>query len=247
MTLLAIDMGNTNIVCAVFKDDKPMRTVRMETNLNFWSKFEPLKNESPDAVVISSVVPRMDAVFREACINLFHVEPRFITTENAQVPVDVDQPREIGADRLCNVAAATEKYPLPAIIVDFGTATTYDVVDEKGTFIGGAIAPGIDVSARYLFESAALLRETAFQFPDSPVAKNTVTNLQAGIMFSAVDEVEGMITRINKTMGWKSPSVILTGGFSTLIAPGLSIPHTIDKDLTLNGIQVISGRIAEQE
>ncbi len=239
MRLLAIDLGNTNVVCAVYDDEKIMHRTRVKSDRNFWSKFQSLVEFSPEAVMISSVVPELGKIYFEACRNLFHLTPEYVTIENAGVKTDVPGAKDIGADRLCNVVAAISEFPLPAVVVDFGTATTYDVIDKKGVFIGGAIAPGIQVSARNLFDSAALLPESALQFPPSAIARDTVTNLQSGIMFGAVDAVQGMIHRITSELRLTELTVILTGGFSRVLSPGIAIDHRFAPDLTLTGIRRI--------
>ncbi|MFQ6609551.1 MAG: type III pantothenate kinase [Fidelibacterota bacterium] len=239
MILLVVDIGNTNVVCAVFEDDEIVHRIRVKSGRNFWNDFQTLTQFSPEAVMISSVVPELGNIYYEAARNLFDVIPDFVTVKNSGIKTTVPGAKEIGADRLCNVTTAIEGYPLPAVVIDFGTATTYDVIDSNGMFIGGAIAPGIDVSAQNLFESAALLRDAAFQFPSSAIARDTVTNLQSGIMFGAVDAVQGMVERIKSELSLEEITVILTGGFSTIISPGLSIPHTLEPDLTLKGIRLI--------
>ncbi|MBC8213844.1 MAG: type III pantothenate kinase [Candidatus Marinimicrobia bacterium] len=237
--LLTIDIGNTNVVCAVFDNDNLVESVRIESDLNFWSEFQPLSEHQIDGIVISSVVPYLTKIYSEASKNIFDIFPIVVSVENSGLLYNVDDPSEVGADRICNCVATIENIGSPAIVVDFGTATTYDVIDEKQTFIGGAIAPGIDVSARYLFEKAALLRDTAFTFPEKVVGKNTKTNLQSGIMFSAIDEVEGMVKRIKTEMEWNDVNVVLTGGFGKLVSPKLTIKHSLVPSLTLDGMRLI--------
>jgi len=237
--LLAIDIGNTNVVCAIFKQKEVIGSIRIESDMNFFNSLIQLNKYEISDVIISSVVPKLDVPYFESCNNLFHIEPTFVRHNNCNIALDVEDPSEVGADRICNVAGVKHQFDMHGIIVDFGSATTYDIIDEKGAFIGGAIAPGIDVSARYLFEKAALLRDTAFTFPDSVIGKNTETNLQAGIMFSAIDEVDGMIKRIIDATKWKSPSVVLTGGFSSLLSPKLKTEHILAPNLTLDGLRII--------
>ena len=237
--LLAIDIGNTNVVYAIYDSDKIIQTIRLESDRNFWIKLKSLINNNIGGAVISSVVPDLGTIYFEAVQNLFNIDPLLVSHKNCGVTLDVANPVEVGADRLCNVAAGIELHGTPTIIVDFGTATTYDVIDENGVFIGGSIAPGIDVSAHHLIKMAALLKETAFVIPKSPIGKDTATNLQAGIMFGAIDEVEGMVARINKETGWENTTIILTGGFSSLISAGLKIKHTLIPNLTLDGMRVI--------
>lgn len=237
--LMLIDIGNTNVVCAVMDQGDVKTSLRIESNLNFFNSFIQLKAYDIHGAVISSVVPSLTNIYMEACRNIFQIEPICVSFENVKLGFDVDFPGEVGNDRICNAVAASALFSLPAIVVDFGTATTYDVIDESGRFAGGAIAPGIDVSARYLFEKAALLRETAFTMPDKVIGKNTATNLQSGIMYAAIDSVQGMIQRILKETQWKNCSIILTGGFSNLISPELSLQHHHAPNLTLEGMRII--------
>lgn len=238
--LLAIDIGNTNVVCAVFKQNKVIDSDRMESDMNFFNSLIKFNKHNITQIIISSVVPKLDTPYLESCKNIFHIEPNFVRHDNCCIELDVEDPSEVGADRICNVTSLKHHYSVPGIIVDFGSATTYDIIDEQSAFIGGAIAPGIDVSARYLFEKAALLRDTAFTFPDSVIGKNTETNLQSGIMFSAIDEVDGMINRIKNETKWDSPTVVLTGGFSSLLSPKLKTKHILAPNLTLDGLRIIN-------
>ena len=153
--------------------------------------------------------------------------------------LDVEVPEEVGADRICNTAAVKKLAGCPAIVGDIGSATNYDVIDEKGVFIGGSIAPGPETAARNLFEKGALLKETTFTLPDSIIGKDTVTNLQSGIMMGAIDAIDGMFARIQFESGWKNPNTIITGGFGEIISPHLKTKHTLIPTLTLDGIQII--------
>ncbi len=245
--LLTIDIGNTNVVCAVFDSSRQLDHVRIPSDLNFWKSFYPLHVHPVSGVVIGSVVPRLTHVYVEACRNIFRLDPLVIDHRNAGLQIDVPHPEQAGADRICNVVAAADRYPLPAVVVDFGTATTFDIVDADGVFIGGVIAPGIKVSANYLMEKAALLDDVALRIPETVIGKDTAANLQAGIMFGAIDEVHGMVRRILNETGWKKMSVILTGGFSRLISPGLEIEHQLAPQLTLEGMQIIYQRNHGQE
>ena len=145
----------------------------------------------------------------------------------------------MGADRICNTIAAKKLIGYPAIIGDIGSATNYDVVDENGAFIGGAIAPGLETAARNLFKKAALLKETAFTVPTSAIGRDTATNLQSGIMLGSIDVIDGMFNRIQSETGWKNSHNIITGGFGELISPHLNIEHTLIPNLTLDGIRFI--------
>ena len=152
----------------------------------------------------------------------------------------MSSPDEVGADRIANVYAAGKLYGKPSIVVDFGTATTYDVIDEKGDFIGGAIAPGIEISAMHLFQKAALLHRIDFEIPKSAIGIDTRTNLESGILFGAADQVDGMIKRIKAEKGWDNIPVIITGGLGKVIG-GISKTKIIfDDDLTLKGLYYIN-------
>jgi type III pantothenate kinase len=153
----------------------------------------------------------------------------------------VETPKDVGADRICNVAAAKELVGTPSIVGDIGSATNYDVVDENGAFIGGAIAPGIEVAAHNLIEKAALLKETAFTVPDIAVGITTASNLQSGIMLGAIDVVDGMFHRIMDEMKWDDCNIIVTGGFGGLISPHLKTKHNYLPNLTLDGVRIIHG------
>ena len=188
---------------------------------------------------ISSVVPRLTDVYVQSIKNIFHIAAFVISHKNADIKLDVDSPEEVGTDRICNTAAAVELAGTPAIIGDIGSATNYDVVDEKGTFIGGAIAPGLETAARNLFEKAALLKETALTVPKSAIGRDTPTNLQSGIMLGAIDVIDGMFNRIKTETGWDKTHNIITGGFGKLISPHLKTKHAIIPTLTLDGIRII--------
>ena len=165
-----------------------------------------------------------------------------INHKNAGVVLDVDSPKEVGIDRICNTAAAIELIGVPTIVGDIGSATNYDVVDEKGAFIGGAIAPGLETAALNLFEKAALLKETAFTVPTSVIGRDTTTNLQSGIMLGAIDVIDGMFKRIHIETGWKEPYNIITGGFGELISSYLETKHILLSSLTLDGVRIIYDR-----
>ena len=239
--LLAIDIGNTNIVCAIFDGNKIVDELRIESSPETIDQFHNFTSNTVGRVIISSVVPKLTEIYNEICTSLYQTNPFVVQYNNVpDLMLEVDEPPQVGADRICNTIAAVKLHKLPCVVVDSGTAVKYDVIDKSGAFIGGAIAPGMDISARYLFDKAALLRETAFTFPENSVGKNTDTNLQSGIMFSAVDAIDGMLSRIEKEMGWDDLNVILTGGFSTLLSPELDHQHFLDIHLTLRGLELIN-------
>ena len=236
---LALDIGNSHVTCGVFNEGQWLHTLRIPSNLNFWSRFMTLQEYEITDAAISSVVPRLTDVYVQSIKNIFHIAAFVISHKNADIKLDVDSPEEVGTDRICNTAAAVELAGTPAIIGDIGSATNYDVVDEKGTFIGGAIAPGLETAARNLFEKAALLKETAFTVPKSAIGRDTPTNLQSGIMLGAIDVIDGMFNRIQSETGWNKTHNIITGGFGELISPHLKTKHIIISTLTLDGIRII--------
>ena len=236
---LALDIGNSHVTCGVFNDGQWINTLRIPSNLNFWSRFMTLQEYEITDAAISSVVPRLTDVYFHSIKDIFHIEVFVISHKNAGIKLDVDSPEEVGIDRICNTAAAVELAGTPAIVGDIGSATNYDVVDEKGAFIGGAIAPGLETAARNLFERAALLKETAFMVPKSPIGRDTPTNLQSGIMLGAIDVIDGMFSRIQTETGWNKLNNIITGGFGELISPHLKTKHTLMTTLTQDGIRII--------
>tara|TARA_Y100000588_G_scaffold110952_1_gene121664 strand:+ start:5655 stop:6389 length:735 start_codon:yes stop_codon:yes gene_type:complete len=240
--LLAIDIGNSHVVCAIYDSKKWIHNIRIPSNMNFWQKFSSLEKYDITFATISSVVPRLTPIYTEAIKNLFHIESLIIDHLNSNVELNVDSPNEVGADRICNSIAAKELFGCPAIVGDIGSATNYDVIDESGAFIGGAIAPGLKTAANNLIEKAALLKETLFTIPNNVVGKNTTTNLQSGIMLGAIDIIEGMFNRIETEMKWDKPYRIITGGFGKLISPNLEFTHSLAPNLTIEGIRIIHKR-----
>ena len=237
--LLALDIGNSNVVCAIHDTKKWIQSIRISSNLDFWNKIKTLKEYDITHAAISSVVPKLTPIYVESIRNIFHIDAIIINYNNAGIDLKVDVPEEVGVDRICNTAAAIELMGCPAIIGDIGSATNYDVVDEKGAFIGGAIAPGLRTAAQHLFDKAALLNEASLTVPTSSIGKDTSTNLQSGIMLGAIDVIDGMLNRIQSETGWKDPHTIITGGFGEMISPHLRTKHTFIPTLTLDGIRII--------
>ena len=243
MNLTCIDIGNTEIDIATYINEKDFVIGNVNTHDNTIFEFIEL-NSNPslikqfENVAISSVVPKIEKKIIEkfeeiniSCFSISHL--------NSNIHLEVDSPNEVGNDRICNMKAAIKNNLYPSIIIDFGSATTYDVIDEKGHFIGGAIAPGIDVSAKYLFKKAEQLNEVNFIIPESVIGKNTKTNLQSGIMYGGIDAINGMITRIKEEMNHQIKNLILTGGFSAILSENINHKHTVDTSLTIKGIKLI--------
>tara|TARA_Y100000588_G_scaffold394114_1_gene512918 strand:+ start:1230 stop:1952 length:723 start_codon:yes stop_codon:yes gene_type:complete len=232
MNKLCLDIGNTSIAyCEV---DKKIQSINRlsKDSIKFFNDYDI---SNIDQVIISSVVPNLSnqiaKKFKLKNLNVFEV-----SFKNCGLELMVKNPSEVGNDRICNIAAANKIYGGKSIIIDFGTATTYDVVNENGAFIGGAIAPGIDVSADNLISKASLLKETIYQFPNSVIGDDTESNIQSGVMFSGVHAVKGMVNQIKKEIEFLDPYIILTGGFGKLISEGLNIDHIYNKNLTIEGM-----------
>jgi type III pantothenate kinase len=237
---LCIDIGNTNVVIALWNGEGYSNLNRIDSICGVKGRFVQIDFTKISKIVISSVVPKLAEEYVLKLNKLTKITPFVVDHENCNLELDVDMPHEVGADRICNSFAAKYIFGFPTVVVDFGSATTYDVIDEKGAFIGGAIAPGIDISAHHLIEKTALLKSAAFQFPVKAVGRNTKTNLQSGIMFGGIDAILGMLKRIQSEMGWEEMNVVLTGGFSSLISSQLDRTHQLAPHLTLDGMRLIS-------
>ena len=236
---LTIDIGNTQIKFGVFDKKNLVYSCCSNDTANINKQFVHIKKFNISIAILSSVVPELTPKYQKEILNFFNIETFIINYKNCQINLKVPHPETVGTDRICNIAGALKLYHPPAIIIDFGTATTYDVIDKAGSFIGGVIAPGIKTSAEYLIKKAALLDKTDLLFPKNVIGKNTRENIQSGIMHGAIDQVEGMISRINKETQ-TSNNIILTGGFSKLISPMLSVKHSLEIDLTLRGMILIN-------
>jgi type III pantothenate kinase len=254
--LLAIDIGNTNIHLGLWRDGRWAVSWRARTVpdkmpdeyavlvRNFLSTAE-VGFEAIDAVIISSVVPALTLAFRELVNRYTSIDPMIVTHEtHTGIRVDIDQPEQAGADRIVNSVAAHALYGGPAIVVDFGTATTFDVVSEDGAYLGGAIAPGVGVAHDALVSRAARLHKVDFQPPPNPIGKNTIHALQSGIFLGYLSLIEGMIVRLKAAMdmGEKEINVIATGGLSILFKPYTDMIDVIAPDLLLDGLRIIYER-----
>jgi type III pantothenate kinase len=198
------------------------------------------------SIIISSVVPPLETTLRQVCERYFKVKPMFVEPGiKTGMPILVDNPAELGADRLVNGVAAFARYGGPCIVVDFGTATTFDVVSAKGEYIGGVIAPGLAISAEALFSRAARLSRVDVKKPAKVVGTNTVAHMQSGLYFGYIGLVDGILERIIKeTQGQDAvvPKVIATGGLARLIVDDSRFIDTIDDMLTLDGLRLIYER-----
>lgn len=257
--LLVIDVGNTNTVLGVYRSvpgSDPARfeelaaswrvaTIRTQTVDEYGVLFRNLfamnnvPFEAMTGIIISSVVPPMDSMLREVCEKYFHTRPLFIEPGiKTGMPVLYENPSEVGADRIVNGVAAFEKYGGPCIIVDFGTATTFDAVSRKGEYLGGMIAPGIGISADALFSRTARLPRVDFRKPSRTIGTTTMTSIQAGLYYGYLGLVDGILARMTAEMG-SDVTVIATGGFGELIGPDSKFIKHVDQSLTLEGLRII--------
>lgn len=252
--LLAIDAGNTNTVFALFDEGVQVGLWRAVTNAQrtadeyavFLKSLMAQKNIDPARVsdaIIGSVVPDVNFHMVRLCRDHFGCEPLMVGAPEVQtgIKILIDRPEELGADRLINAVAGVAKYKTPLLIVDFGTATTFDVVDEAGNYIGGAIAPGVNLSIRALHMAAAKLPSVAVARPPKVIATNTVTAIQSGIFWGYAAMVEGLIQRTKAEYG-KAMTVVATGGLASLFRETIPSIEHIDQDLTLRGLSLIFER-----
>ncbi|HDP70317.1 MAG TPA: type III pantothenate kinase [Actinobacteria bacterium] len=248
--LLAVDVGNTQTVFGVFDGDELNCNWRISTNKEETAdeltvtianllNLHGLKLKDIDAIIISSVVPHCTASLNEMAKSIFKLEAIIVGPgTKTGIPILYDNPHEVGADRIVNAVAAYEFYGGPVIVVDFGTATTFDAISSKGEYLGGAIAPGIEISAEALFGMAAKLSRVDLKVPSKTIGKNTTESLQSGIMFGVVGQVDKIVTSIkNELKG--SPTVVATGGLASLIAGECKIIDEVSSDLTLLGLKKI--------
>ena len=235
MKLLCLDIGNTSITICDYKNEKLGEITRVASDENFINQLTRYNLGSFDFIILCSVVPNLTKLLINYCknhsINIYE-----INYKNSHLNLHVDNPSEVGNDRICNAIAAKKLNFNPSIIIDFGTATTYDVINNDGDFIGGAIAPGIDVSADYLINKTALLKDTIYKFPPKVIGKNTISNIQSGVMYGGLASVEGMIKLIDAEIGDESNNIIITGGFGKLISEKINIKHTYIESLTIKGM-----------
>ena len=248
--LLAIDIGNTQIAAGLFKDDKLVSHWRMTSTVNrtedeFWTVMKSICESlgydicQTSAVAISSVVPNMTIAFQRLSIKFLKIEPIVVSNKTTgDIKLDYDNPAQVGADRICNAVAGYAKYHGPLIIVDLGTATTFDVIDANGVYLGGIIAPGIEMTSMILHEKAARLPRVELNFPDNVIGKSTETSMQSGLMYGTVEMVKGFVRRINEETGYNH-KLVITGGLSKYIVRELGQDYILEPFLTLDGLNIL--------
>lgn len=251
--LLVIDVGNSNTVLGIYRGDELQKDWRVGTDknrtvdeyamlINNLFSLSGLSFADLDAVIVSCVVPPMLNTLERLCKQYFRLEAYVVGPGiKTGMPIQYDNPKEVGADRIVNAVAAYEKYQGSLIVVDFGTATTFDVISADGAYQGGAIAPGVGISADALFARASKLPRVEFACPPQIVAKNTVNSMQAGIFFGYVGLVEGIVGRMQKELDGKA-KVIATGGLAAPIAAATDSIDQVEPFLTLEGLRILYQR-----
>jgi type III pantothenate kinase len=251
--LLVLDVGNTNTVVGVFHGKTLRAQWRLTTSheqtadeygiliRNLFS-LDGLGTGEVTGVMIASVVPPLNSVLEEMSKKYFRLDPVFLGPgTRTGMAIHYENPQEVGADRIANSVAAFEKYGGPCVVVDFGTAITFDVISEKGEYLGGVIAPGIGVSSEALFERAARLPRVEVREPARVIGTNTVSSMQSGLFYGSVGLMDGILDRLSGELG-KKTKVITTGGQAPLVAAASKYKPPVDSSLTLEGLRMIYER-----
>ena len=252
--ILLVDVGNTNIVIGVYKDNDYIAGWRISTDSKKTSdeygiqmiqlfNQNDLNPKEVKGIIISSVVPNIMHSLENMMKKSFNIDPIVVGPGvKTGINIKYDNPKEVGADRIVNAVAAHEIYRRDVIIIDFGTATTYCAVTEGGNYLGGCICPGVRISSDALFERAAKLPRVELELPKSIICKNTVSSMQAGILYGYIGQVEYIVNKIKSEMvemGLENPYVIETGGLANLIARSTDVIDKVDSSLTLEGLRII--------
>jgi type III pantothenate kinase len=250
--LLVLDVGNTNTTLGLYegrelKHNWRLTSERQRTVDEYGIMCRTLLDlagldaSAITAMAVSSVVPMLDFTLYKMAQVYFNLEPLFVTTQNAGMPVLYDDPREVGADRVVNAVAAFEKYGGPCIVVDFGTATTFDAISAAGEYLGGIIYPGIQISADALFQRAARLRNTDIRRPDKLIGTTPAQSIQSGLYYGNIALVDGVLQRMIDELG-AGTRVIATGGLAPLISRGSRLIEAVEANITLEGIRIVYER-----
>lgn len=251
--LLVVDIGNSNIVLGTYENKELQRHWRISTDrqrtgdeygmlINNLFNYHKMSIEDIEAIIISSVVPSLIVPFTKMCERYFQVKPLVVGPgTKTGICIKYENPREVGADRIVNAVSAYHKYGGPLIIIDFGTATTFCALTEKGDYLGGAIAPGIGISSEALFQRTSKLPRIELKRPKTVICRNTVTSMQSGILYGAAGQVDEIVRRMKEELGGEA-KVIATGGLANLIAEVSSTIDAVEPFLTLEGLRLICER-----
>ncbi len=249
--LLVIDIGNTNTVIGIYWGDRLVASWRLvsshtRTADEYWILVRQLSisadipTERIDGIAISSVVPELTDSFTRMSRDHFQLEPLIVSSDlELGIALKVREPKQIGADRLCNIVAAKELFDCPLIVVDLGTATTFDVVNRSGDYVGGAISPGLVTGSLELIRKAAQLHDIDLRYPARMIGKTTKEHMQSGIFIGHIAMIEGIVDRMRSELGEENLQVITTGGYAEEIARHTDRVNRFDKNLTLTGLRLI--------
>lgn len=252
-SILVIDVGNTNTVLGLYEGAALRALWRLTTSrarmADEWGilihnlfALEKLPASNISGMMIASVVPPLNSMLAEMARKYFKMEAQFLGPgTRTGMAILVDNPQEVGADRIADAVAAYEKYGGPCIVMDFGTAITFDCISQKGEYLGGVIMPGIGIAAEALFQRTAKLPRVEFREPDRVIGTNTISHIQSGLFYGAVDAVDGMLGRLCAVLG-KQTKIIATGGQAPLVAGASKYKPTLDSSLTLDGLRIIYQR-----
>lgn len=249
--LLTVDVGNTNITLGVFKEQELLGTFRMTTKIPRTSdeygfticgilEHRNIQASDIEAVIIASVVPDVMYSLTSGIIKYFDIRPLVVSAGiKTGIRIVTENPKEIGPDRIVDAVAAYDQFGGPVIVVDFGTATTYDLIGPNGTFEAGITAPGIETAARSLWGGAAMLPAIEIRKPASILAKETISSMQAGLVYGAIGQTEYIVQKIKEESGYENIKVVATGGIGKIIAEEAKCIDVYDQDLTLTGLRLI--------
>lgn len=255
--ILTLDIGNTNIKTALFEGMEMRQYWRISTDRQRSSdelglllmnllQYNRIDRGQIDGIMMSSVVPQINFTVEHMCRNYFGIEPMKIEPGvRTGINIKYENPRELGSDRIANAVAAYELYGGPCITIDFGTATSFGVISERGEFLGGAICPGLKLAADALTERAAKLPRFELTKPESVIGRSTVTNMQAGIVYGYIGQVNYLIERMKKELNAPHARVIATGGLAVLVAEESNVIDVMDGLLTLKGLCLIHAKNAQ--
>lgn len=249
--LLVVDVGNTNITLGVFEEQNLIATFRVTTKMQRTSdeygicicdllEHKGLKVSDIDDIIVASVVPNVMHSLFSGMIKYFNITPIIIEAGiKTGIKLKVENPKQMGADRIVDVVAAKEIYGGPVLVIDFGTATTYDLLNENNEFIAGVTAPGIRTSARALWQEAAKLPEIEIRKPESILAKETISSMQAGLVYGQIGQTEYIVESMKKESGIENMKVVATGGLGAVIAKETKCIDVYNPELTLHGMRFI--------